>query len=114
MFTEKEIDAALQESQNFKPFAHYDAEWDSFEFFATNESFYTEHIDELVAIYYGQETNNVVGLRLKKVKRFFREFLKNAPGFKTEIQDHRIKVEHLFTAKIWSSAQEDGRGGCAT
>jgi hypothetical protein len=83
----------------------------TFEFFASNESFYAVPVDALVTVYQSQETNAVVGLRLKKVKKLFEDFLKNAPGFRTEIRDHRIKAEHLLTAKIWASAgdREDAR-----
>ncbi len=73
MFTEPELEAVLAKKLDFKPFAHYDSELDSLEFFVSNESFFAEHIDGLVAIYYGQETHNLVGLRLKKVKKFFRD-----------------------------------------
>jgi hypothetical protein len=74
MFTEKELEAALDLSRNFRPFAQYDSDQDSLEFLASNESFYAQPVDELVTIYYGHETDNVVGLRLKKVKNFFRDF----------------------------------------
>jgi hypothetical protein len=95
----------------FRPMAHYDRETDSLEFLVTNESYYAECIDGLVTIYSGQESGDVVGLLFKKISKFCKDFLKHAPGFKTEIQDDRIKVEHLFTAKIWATAddQNDAR-----
>jgi hypothetical protein len=89
----------------FKPFGEYCAATETFEFFAANDSFYAQSIDDLVTVYYSQATDAVVGIRLKKAKIFFQRFLKNAPGFKSEIRDHRIKVEHLFTAKIWAEGE---------
>jgi hypothetical protein len=92
-------------STAFRPFAHHDADCDSLEFLVSDENFYAEPFDNLVTVYYGQESGDVVGLLFKKIKKFFEDFLKNAPGFKAEIKDHRIKVESLFTAKIWSSSE---------
>jgi hypothetical protein len=105
MFTEEEIDLHVKKAlaTPFQPTATYDAENDCLEFLASHESYYAESIDALVTLYCSQETGAPVGLRLKKIKKFFREFLKKSPGFRTEVEDHRIKVEHLFTAKIWAS-----------
>jgi hypothetical protein len=105
MFTDQEIERLANEAAAipFRPMATYDAGNDCLEFFASNESYYAQSIDALVTIYCAHDTNAPVGLLLKKVNKFFREFLKKSPGFRAEIQDHRIKVEHLFTAKIWAS-----------
>jgi hypothetical protein len=110
MYTAQEIEqlAARAAAQPFRPFAVYNSDSDSLDFFASNENFFAESVDSLVTVYYGQETNSVVGLRLKKVRKFFEQFLKNAPGFKTEIWNHRIKVEHLVTATIWASGGNPG------
>jgi hypothetical protein len=73
------------------------------EFLLSDESFYTENIDKLVTVYKSHETDEIVGWRLRKFTNFVRDFIKNAPGFRTEIEDERIKVEHLFTAMIWAA-----------
>jgi hypothetical protein len=105
MITDQEIErlATQAAATPFRPMAIYDAENDCLEFFASDESYYAQSLDALVTIYCAHDTNAPVGLRLKKVNKFFREFIKKSPGFKAEIKDHRIKVEHLFTAKIWAS-----------
>ncbi len=105
MYTAQEIEQLAERAaaQPFRPFAIYNSDTDSLEFFASNESFYAKPLDPLVTVYYGQETHAVIGLRLKKITKFFQEVLKNTPGFRTEIRDHRIKMEHLITAKIWAS-----------
>ncbi|MCI0463715.1 MAG: hypothetical protein L0Z62_42815 [Gemmataceae bacterium] len=109
-FTPEKIEelATTTAAQPFRPFAVYDAQRDCLEFFASNDSFYARSLDDLVTAYYSHETNTPVGLRVKKVKQFFKNVLKQAPGFKAEIHNHRIRVEHLFTAKIWSSDDPQG------
>lgn len=105
MFTDQEIEHLAQQAATspFRPMATYDANNDCLEFFASNDSCYAQAIDPLVTVYCSHDTNTPVGLRLKKVKKFFGELLARSPRFKAEIQDHRIRVEHLFTAKIWAS-----------
>jgi hypothetical protein len=39
-------------------------------------------------------------------QRFLRGVLQRELGFKIEIQDGRIKLIHLFTAKLWSEPLE--------
>jgi hypothetical protein len=104
MFTDQEIEQAAKQAAAipFRPWASYDAAQDCLEFFASNDGFYAQSIDALVTIYCSHDTGTPVGLRLKKIKKFFHEFLKQSPGFRTEVADHRLKVEHLFTAKIWA------------
>ncbi len=112
MFTEHEVEELAKQAAAipFRPTATYDADADCLEFLASNESYYAEPVDALVTLYCSHETDAPVGLRLKKVKKFFHDFLQRSPGFKSEIEDHRIKVEHFFTAKIWASEDpKDGR-----
>src|SRR5277367_476250 len=98
MFTDQEIEQFVQQAAAtpFRPSATYDAGSDCLEFFASDESYYAQSIDALVTIYCSHDTGTPVGLRLKKIKKFFGEFLKKSPGFRAEVEDHRIKVEHLF------------------
>jgi hypothetical protein len=103
MFTDEEIEQRARQAAAtpFRPMARYDVASDCLEFFAANDSYYAESLDGLVTIYRHQDTGAPVGLRLKKVRKFFRDFLQKSPGFRAEVEDHRLKVEHLFTAKIW-------------
>src|SRR5262245_52389349 len=100
MFTDQEIERLANQATAtpFVPMATYDAGNDRLEFFDCNESCYAESIDPLVTVYRSHDTHAPVGLRVKKVKKFLRELLTKSPGFRAELQDHRIKVEHLFTA----------------
>ena len=86
----------------FHPTADYDADGDCIEFIAAPDSYYAERIDTLVTVYRSQETDEVVGSLIKGVSKFLRDVLKRAPGFKIEVHDGRIKLVHLFTAKLWT------------
>jgi hypothetical protein len=95
--------------QEFRPVASYDADGDCIEFFATNENFYARRVDSFVTAYYSMETNEVVGSLIKGVSKIFRQAVKKAPGFKIEVEGHRIKLEYVFTACLWS-AKRDANG----
>jgi hypothetical protein len=89
-------------AEEFEPTATYDRDGDCIEFLAKPDPFYAERVDDLVTVYYSQETNEVVGSLLKGVSTFCREMLKTLPGFNIEIQDGRVKLVHFFRARLWS------------
>ena len=104
--TNDEIQNLLRKADEagpFQPGATYDPDGDCIEFLASDESFYGERIDPLVTVYYGRESHAIIGSLIKGVSQFVREVLQRAPGFKIEIQDGRIKLEHFFTARLWSA-----------
>lgn len=84
------------------PYVTYDADGDCIEFIVKNESYYAERVDALVTVYYGQETNEIVGSLIKGVNKFLQRVIKRAPGFVVELHDGRIKLQHFFTARLWS------------
>ena len=86
----------------FKPIATYHPEGDCIEFFAAPAPFYAEHVDDLVTVYYSYDTKEIVGSLIKGVSSFCRKF----PGFKIEIQDGPVKLEHIFQAQLWTSDPE--------
>jgi len=94
-----------QPAENFKPAATYDPDGDSIEFLARPDPFYAERVDDLLTVYYSQETNEVIGSLIKGVSGFCSQFLKEMPGFRIEIRDGRVKLEHIFRARLWSSGQ---------
>ena len=85
------------------PIVAYDAARDCLEFLATNESFYAVPTDGPVTVYYGEESNQIVGCEVRNVKSLLRETLAKSPGFRSEIQAGRLKLEHFFTACLWST-----------
>jgi hypothetical protein len=90
----------------FKPSADYDADGDCIEFIAAPDSYYAERIDALVTVYRSQETDEIVGSLIKGVRKFIGNVMRNAPGFKIEIRDGRIKLVHIFTARLWAEAMD--------
>jgi hypothetical protein len=95
--------------EQFKPAATYDPDGDCIEFLAKPDPFYAERIDDLVTVYYSQVTDEVIGSLLKGVSKFCRETLTAMPGFRIEIQDGPVRLQHIFLAKVWSAkfAPED-------
>lgn len=85
----------------FQPQVYYDRDGDCIEFLATDEPFRAERIDSLVTVYYGEQSGEIVGSLIKGVKRFLDELAKRAPGFRIEVVDGRIRLEHLFSARLW-------------
>jgi hypothetical protein len=92
-----------QPAERFRPTATYDADGDCVEFLASPEPFYAERIDDLVTVYYSQETNEVIGSLVKGVSKFCSSVLQRMPGFRIEIRDGRVRLEHLFRARLWWS-----------
>lgn len=90
--------------EDFRPTATYDPDGDCIEFVAKPDPFYAERVDDLVTVYYSQETGDVVGSLVKGVREFCRQLNEKMPGFKIEITEGRVSLEHLFLARLWSNA----------
>src|SRR5579885_1246925 len=88
------------------PRAFYNRYGDCIEFLISNESFYAERVDDLLTVYYGQESREIVGSLLKGVGRLFAEFAKSSPGFVIDVEDGRIRLSHLLTAGMWKHGDE--------
>jgi hypothetical protein len=93
-------------AEQYRPTAIYDPDGDCIEFLAKPDPFWAERIDDLVTVYYSQETGEIVGSLLTGVSRFCSEFSKKNPGFQIVIDDGPIRLEHLFLARLWSSPQD--------
>jgi hypothetical protein len=90
-------------AERFRPTATFDPDGDCIEFLASPDSFYAERVDDLVTVYYSQETGEVVGSLIKGVSKFCRTILEKMPGFRIEIRDGRVSLEHIFRASLWFS-----------
>jgi hypothetical protein len=93
-------------AERFKPTATYDPDGDCIEFVAKADPFYAERIDDLVTVYYSQETGELMGSLIKGVLRFCADMAKRMPGFALEIQDGNVRLVHLFRARLWSSDRQ--------
>ncbi len=93
-------------AEQFRPTVTYDPDGDCIEFLAKPDPFYAERVDDLVTVYYSQETGEVIGSLLKGVSAFCKEMLQKMPGFQIEISNGRVRLVHLFRARLWSSAKD--------
>ena len=100
---EKRMTLLARSSEQFKPTATYDPDGDCIEFLAKPDSFYAERIDDLVTVYYSQETDEVIGSLIKDVSQFCQNMLSTMPGFKIEIHDGPVCLQHIFLARMWSA-----------
>jgi hypothetical protein len=101
-FAAQVFEAAGQPPREFRPTAYYDRDGDCIEFLASPENFYAEHIDDLVTVYHSEATGEIVGSLLKGVDRLCKALLERLPGFKIEIEHGRVKLVHIFLAKLWA------------
>jgi hypothetical protein len=90
----------------FKPTAYYDSDGDCIEFLAKPDPFREERIDDLVTVYYSQRTGEVIGSLIKGVSRLKERLKQKLPGFMITIEDGRIRLEHLFLARMWLQKSE--------
>ncbi|MBN1910547.1 MAG: hypothetical protein JW818_12455 [Pirellulales bacterium] len=95
------------QSEPFVPTAQYDSDGDCIEFLASPEPFFAERVDDLVTVYYGQDSHEIVGSLLKGVSEFCQQLLQKMPGFKIEVHDGRVRLHHIFRARLWSSVTEE-------
>jgi hypothetical protein len=95
-------------AKQFHPAATYDPDGDCIEFLAKPEPFYAERVDDLVTVYFSQETDAIIGSLIKGVSRFCSEFSTKNPGFRIVIEEGPMRLEYLFLARLWSVAQEPG------
>lgn len=90
-------------AEHFEPTATYDPDGDCIEFLAKPDPFYAERVDDLVTVYYSQDTHEIIGSLIKGASGFCSKLLETMPGFKIEIRDGRIRLVHLFRARLWTS-----------
>jgi hypothetical protein len=93
-------------AQEFRPTASYDPDGDCIEFLAKPDPFYAERVDDLVTVYYSQETNEVIGSLLKGVSNFCKHMLEKMPGLKIEIHDGRVRLVHILQVRLWAAERE--------
>jgi len=87
----------------FVPQAIHDKDGDCIEFLSKPDPFYGERIDDLLTVYYSQESDEVIGAIIKGVRRFCEKMFAQFPGFQIEIEDGKVKLACLFRAKLWAS-----------
>lgn len=84
----------------FEPTVTYDPDGDCIEFLARPDAFYGERLDDLVTVYYSQETREIIGSLIKGVHGF----LKKHPGLQIDIQDGRGSLGASVTGEFLEQA----------
>lgn len=92
-----------EQAAPFKPSAVYDSDGDCIEFIASPEVYRAQRLDDLVTVYYGQETGKIVGSLIKGISGFRKQMQEKIPGFIIEIEDGPTKLVHIFLAKLWTT-----------
>jgi len=94
------LEAAGEISTQFSPYATYDADGDCVRFFISPDPYYAERIDNLVTVYRSVETDEIIGSLIKDVSRI----CEKSAEFAIEIVDGKIRLKHIFQAKIQASS----------
>jgi len=82
--------------------AYYDKDGDCIEFLARPVNFYAERVDNLVTVYYSEKNNEIVGSLVKGVSKI----LKQHPNLALIISGDKIRVSHLFVARLMSEEKQ--------
>lgn len=97
---------AMASSEPFQPLATFDPDGDCIEFFAKPAPFHAERLDDLVTVYRSHETDEIVGSLIKGVAAFCRRMLERRLGMKIRILDGRVRLDHVFTARLEDSPDD--------
>ncbi len=89
-------------SEGFSPVPHYFPDGDFLSFYFREDECYAQRIDELLTAYYSIATGELVGCKIKGVRRL----LKQIGPFGVIVQDGPILLGMLFMAAGWH-LQED-------
>jgi hypothetical protein len=89
--------------EHFRPAATYDPDGDCIEFLIKPDPFRAERVDDLVTVYYSQETGEVINSLVKGVSKFCERMFQQLPGFRLQIRDGRVTLDHIFLARLWSA-----------
>jgi hypothetical protein len=88
-------------AEQFRPTATYDPDGDCIEFLFKPDPFRAERVDDLVTVYYSQETDEVIGSLIEGVSKFCQQMFQQLPGFRVQIRDRRVTLDHIFLARLW-------------
>lgn len=89
-----------------KCLTYYDSDGDCFEVLFSDESYKTERVDEVLTVFYGQESKEIVGCVIKGMRLLLTDVLKRNPGFVFEVEDGNIELSILFTAAAWKDGDK--------
>jgi hypothetical protein len=90
-------------AEQFRPTATYVPDDDCIEFLIKPDPSRAERVDDLVTVDYSQETGEVIGSLIKGVSKFCEKMFRQLPGFRVQIRDRRVTLDHIFLARLWSA-----------
>lgn len=102
-----EMEAMFGPPRPFQPTATYIPAGDCIEFLARPGRYRAERLDDLVTVYLSETDDQIVGSLIKGVRALCRQLTEKLPGFRINIEDRRIRLEHLFLARLWSEPTPD-------
>lgn len=97
-----EMEGLFGPPEPFQPTATYIPAGDCIEFVARPGRYHAQRVDDLVTVYLSEENNEVVGSLIKGVQALCKQLTEKLPGFRINVDDGRIRLEHLFLAHFWS------------
>ena len=97
-----EMESRFGPAQAFQPTATYIADGDCIEFIGRPGRYYAERLDDLVTVYLSEDDHEISGSLIKGVKKLCKQLTEKLPGFKINLDGGRVRLEHLFQARVWS------------
>lgn len=97
-----ELENAFGPPQEFQPTATYIPDGDCIEFVARPGRYRAQRLDDLVTVYINEDSDEIVGSLIKGVRKLCRQLSEKLPGFKINVDDGKVRLEHLFLARLWS------------
>jgi len=105
----KKVFEIVEKAEPFKPEADYDPDGNCIEFIVKPDDFYAERVDDLLTVYYSEETKDIIGCLIKGVSAFCKRLVEKLPGFAFEIEDGRVRLGLLLRARVWSELSKDDK-----
>jgi hypothetical protein len=97
-----EVQAMIGPAEEFQPTATYIPAGDCIEFIARPGRSYAQRLDDLVTVYLSESDGEITGSLIKGVQKLCRQLSEKLPGFKINVDDGKVRLEHLFLARVWS------------
>ncbi|MDR2707028.1 MAG: hypothetical protein LBC02_14740 [Planctomycetaceae bacterium] len=83
-------------TKSFCPFVFYNKEGDCFEFYVSQNSYYSERIDDYLTVFLDMETNEIVGFMIKNVKRIVEMASSSKTAWSFIVDDGEVRLNALF------------------
>lgn len=103
----KEVMSQLGPQKEFSPSVYHSLEGDSIEFIGRPGAFYAERLDDLVTVYISEESGKVIGSLISGIRGLRKTLGEHLPGFVIQIDDGRVKLEHIFLAGLWIKDRDE-------